>query len=435
MLSRMAVRNLYRQARPFRILGWSLFATAIVVLPPALISNRQLVGGLLLAGCGIVALDALRLFVRTFLGHEICDARVRALQHVELVVVPGLLMSLQFPFALIVAVVGALVNANVALGGRKALMFALLIGGVSVAFAWLLGAPAVQLAADDSLWLAGAGLLLVFTVALLDIGFRLTQKLDDHRKQWQERLAVLQPFVPQGLARGEPQQERRWITVVMIDLVEFTARSSPLAPEVVGTVLDDLLDTVVSKANLTGGTLDKFMGDGFLLFFAAAPDGTDGTDGTNAASNTQIREKAVRSAHRFVASVLVELPTLNSRWQGFGLGEVLRIRAGVASGYCSLGQWGRSDVRAYTMVGTCVGLAERLQSVSAEDSLAMCPVSARLLMGSANAGSSGVPVMPEQFVATIHGDSWSFESSQQTLKGFARMRVYRPSDKVRALSN
>jgi|GEM_PF-3415932 len=425
----MAVRNLYRQARPFRILGWGLFVAALLVLPRSSLDSHQLIVGLLLGSIGVVALDALSLFVRTLLQIEISDARVMALQRFELLVVPGSLLSLEYPLVLVVAVLGALVNANVALGGRKALVLSLLIICLSASLAFLLGAPSLQLDADDSLWLAGTGLLLVFTVALADIGFRLTQKLDDHRRQWQERLAVLQPFVPQGLTRGEPQLQRRWITVVMIDLVEFTSRSSPLAPEVVGTVLDDLLDAVVSKANLAGGTLDKFMGDGFLLFFPVL--------------DTQKRERAeaVHSAYRFVLLLLDELPILNSRWQGFGLTEVLRVRAGVASGYCSLGQWGRSDVRAYTMVGNCVGLAERLQSVSAEDSLTMCPVSARLLMDPSPLAFNGskktpsVPDMPDTFEATVCGRRLLFGSSEHTLKGFARMRVYHPSDKVRALSN
>jgi len=422
----MAVRNLYRQARPFRILGWAMFALALAVAPPALLDKPQVVVGCLLAVFGVVVLDAVRLFGYVLSRNEICDSQVTALQQAELVIVPGLLLLLQFPLALMVAVLGALFNANVALGGRRGLIHAFLLASASVTVAWLLGAPVVHYSADDNLWLAGVSLLLVFTVALADVGFRLTQKLDDHRRQWQERLTVLQPFVPQGLARGAPQQERRFITVVMIDLVEFTARSSPLAPEVVSTVLDDLLDVVVSKANQTGGTLDKFMGDGFLLFFSAVSDPANNPQ--------QSREQAVRHAYEFVTDLLVELPALNSRWQGFGLAEMLRVRSGIASGYCSLGQWGRNDVRAYTMVGTCVGLAERLQSVSNTDSLAMCPVSARLLMDPNQHGLSQATLMPESFIATLGGRGQWFESSEQTLKGFARMRVYRPSDKVRALS-
>jgi len=224
----------------------------------------------------------------------------------------------------------------------------------------------------------------------------------------------------------------------MIDLVEFTVRSSPMPPEVVATVLDDLLDAVVSRANQSGGTLDKFMGDGFLLFFTAAS--TPASSGNNSANNganngARSREAAVRAALRFVTSLLQELPALNSRWHGFGLNEELRIRAGIASGYCSQGQWGRSDVRAYTIVGTCVGLAERLQSVSAEDSLAMCPVSARLLLNLTGVHLSQPGRMPARFETAASGRNQSFVSTERDLKGFARMRVYHPSDKVRALSN
>ena len=178
-----------------------------------------------------------------------------------------------------------------------------------------------------------------------------------------------------------------------------------------------------------------------MLFFSAAT----GLEG--AGRHGLSREEAACSAQKFVVLVLDQLPTLNARWQGFGVGEVLRIRAGIASGYCSLGQWGRSDVRAYTMVGTCVGLAERMQSVSSEDSLAICPVSARLLMNtplsstlsstlssSLSSSSPGVTAMPEEFETRVCGRRLFYLSTELSLKGFARMRVYRASDKVRALS-
>lgn len=402
----MAVRNLHRQARPFRVLGWSLFAVALVLLPASYLTISQLALGLLLATLGATALEWL----------PRSDVPVKRLQLFELLSVPGLLLAFGFPLPLQMAVNGALVNANVALGGRRALVRALGAIVVSLTIAAIGGARIDYPASADQVWLVGTLLLLIFTVALADIGFRLTQKLDDHRRQAQDRVAVLQPFVPQGLNQRPPEQERRWITVVMIDLVEFTARSSPLPPEVVGTVLDDLLDAVVSRANQSGGTLDKFMGDGALLFFGGQPD----------------RAAAVRDAVRFVRQLLTDLNGLNARWQGYGVPERLQLRAGIASGYCSLGQWGTSNVRAYTMVGACVGLAERLQSVSQADALALCPVSARLLFADQHGSEDTRLCLPESFKVIVDGSTIALFAAELDLKGFARMRVYRPSAKVLA---
>lgn len=418
----MAVRNLYRQARPFRFLGWALFMLMLLAAPAGQIGQLQLVCGSILAIVGMFILDLLRVAHRFGVTPSLTDTHVRWLQHLELGIVPCLLLILQMPLAIVLAVLGALINANVALGGTRALIQALLLVGLSVTVGWSASPQAIPLTVDPGLWIAAVVLLVVFSVALADIGFALTQKLDNHRLQWQERVTLLRPFIPQGLSYGTPIQERRFITVVMVDLVEFTQKSASLAPEVVGTVLDDLLDAVVSQANQTGGTLDKFMGDGALLFFSGDPSAATSSDAVR-------RQTAMRGALRFATSLGLELDRLNARWQGVGVEGPLQLRVGIASGYCSLGQLGRNEVRAYTMIGACVGLAERLQCICEPNSLALCPVSARLLHDSQ---FNHKELMPPAFELMLDGARVSFVSCSRELKGFAQMRVYRPSDKVHA---
>ncbi len=433
---RMAIRNLYRQARPFRLLGWSLFAVMLLGAPAQTLSSGQRLGGLLLALMGVLALDLLRLVNRSDAPPYALpsDSLVQRLQRVELLLVPGVLLILRLPLPLVFAVLGALVNANVALGGGRALpavLLSIVFSVLIVALATLLDGAGVagllesirQLpgAVGAAHWLPGAFMLLVFTVTLCNVGFCLTQKLDDHRRLWQDRLAALQPFVPHGLAQRLPAGQRRcWVSVVIIDLVEFTARSSPLPPELVTMVLDDLLDAVVVRAGRRGGTLDKFMGDGALLFFLPEPS----------------RAAGARSALCFARELLTDLPGLNSRWSGFGLSEQLQLRVGIASGYCSVGECGTSDIRAYTIIGACVGLAERLQAASSADSMALCPLSARLLFEAAAeaadpAGRSPAP-LPDCFQIEVEeAEIVEFSATFEALKGFARMRVFRPSAKVR----
>jgi len=425
----MAVRNLYRQARPFRVLGWGLFAL-LLALPAPQLTGWQLFAGMLLAALGAAALDVVRL-LSAQRSTPPSDVVVRQIQRAETLLVPGALFILQLPLPLVVAVLGTLITANVALGGGRVVPGVLLafVGSslAAVLLTTFAGAPDLLAAGQQldvaaiSVWLPGTLLLLVFAVALCDVAFRLTQKLDDHRRLWHDRLVTLQPFVPHGLARQLPiGQSRCWVTVVIIDLVEFTARSSPLPPELVSLVLDDLLDAVVVQAGRCYGTLDKFMGDGALLFFLPE----------------QNRSVAAYNAFRFANQLLAQLPELNSRWASFGLEHRLQLRVGLASGYCSLGECGTSDVRAYTIIGSCVGLAERLQATSVADSLALCPLTTRLLVGAGlpGEGSARVPSapLPDQLsIEFASGDRVEFYASYEDLKGFARMRVFRPSAKVR----
>ena len=408
----------------------------LLALPAHELGGAQRLTGLLLAILGAIALDVLWLANRSHLlsAPLPCDVLVRRLQRVELLLIPGLLLILRLPLPLVFAVLGALVNANVALGGGQALpgvLLALAFSVSVVALALLLDGSGMdglvasvrQLPGAESAesWLPGALMLLVFTVALCNVGFRVTQKLDDHRRLWQDRLVALQPFVPHGLALRLPDGQRRcWISVLIIDLVEFTARSSPLPPELVTMVLDDLLDAVVVRAGRRGGTLDKFMGDGALLFFLPEPN----------------RAAGARNALGFARDLLSDISGLNNRWSGFGLPQQLQLRVGIASGYCSVGECGTSDIRAYTIIGACVGLAERLQAASSADSMALCPLTARLLLEDPSGIAEAPEPRPQQLPDSIEvdledGGIVEFSATFEALKGFARMRVFRPSAKVR----
>ena len=361
------------------------------------------------------------------------DDMVRRVQRIENACVPALLVWASLPLPVLVAVVVCLAGANVALGGGRGLWRALmhfLLGALSgVLLGWLLGrlfgtgvdwqlgvTPGVTNTAIVSVrtWWLSLAMITAFALALSDVGFRLTQRLDSHREQLQERAALLGYFAPQGLPVGSQArtladglQARQWLTVCVIDLVAFTAASAGLAPETVAQVLDDLLDTVVEEANHNGGTLDKFTGDGALLFFADAD-----------------RAQGVESAVNFTNSLLAKLPVLNDSWHSYGLLNPLAMRAGVAAGYCSLGQCGTRDVRAYTLVGPSVALAERLQVACRSNAALLCSVSARLLRRARGQ-------LPDKFVVDMRaGYSLTLEASMLEPKGFSRVRAYHASAKV-----
>ena len=439
----MAVRNLYRQALPFRYLGYGLLAAVVLLLPAGFVSWWGQV--LVLASCvlGPVGFDVLLRTTHT----RNCDDLVLRVQHIENVLAPALLVAITAPPAIVLAVVVCLAAANVSLAGHSALLRTLL----ELVLGCLLGtlcsallaklfdahpASSTVISTDPTLvaWWLATLMIAAFTLALSDVGFRLTQRLDAHRAQLQERAQLLGYFVPPGLPGGSESvagvshlEGRQWLTVCMVDLVAFTNVSAGLAPETVAQVLDDLLDTVVDEANRTQGTLDKFTGDGALLFFAT-PD----------------RGGGVASAVSFTFGLLARLAALNDKWYSYGLLQPLQMRVGIAAGYCSLGQCGTGEVRAYTVVGPSVALAERLQAAGPTDGCLLCPVSARLLCGvGAQPGCSDLPPqsdrcerwgeLPAEFcLELMHGQQYRLRCLELELKGFSQMRVFRCSVKVPA---
>src|SRR5215212_10758357 len=66
-----------------------------------------------------------------------------------------------------------------------------------------------------------------------------------------------------------PTEERRLVTVLFCDLVDFTARSDRADPEDVGALLRPYHARQRAEIERRGGTLDKFIGDGIMAVFGA----------------------------------------------------------------------------------------------------------------------------------------------------------------------
>ena len=66
------------------------------------------------------------------------------------------------------------------------------------------------------------------------------------------------------------------------------------------------------------------------------------------------------------------LGQLTDDWLSRGLPGSARVKTGVASGYCSLGDWGGGGRLEYTVIGHPVNLASRLQGLAGTGELLLC---------------------------------------------------------------
>jgi adenylate cyclase len=137
---------------------------------------------------------------------------------------------------------------------------------------------------------------------------------------------------------------RREISYVFVDLRGFTAFTDSAEPEEVEAVLRDYHATMGALITEAQGTLDRFAGDGILVFFndplpVPAP-------GQRAA------RMALAMQDRFVP--------LAARWRK--LGYDLDLGIGIAQGYATLGAFGYEGRWDYTAIGSVVNLAARLCS-------------------------------------------------------------------------
>lgn len=150
------------------------------------------------------------------------------------------------------------------------------------------------------------------------------------------------------LARGEDvlASHRREIVVVYLDLRGYTAFSDASTPEEVMNALSEYHGTMGALVDEFEGTLERFTGDGMMVFF------NDPVPVPNAA------ERGLAMAVRMREAAL----RLNERWRrrGFELG----LGIGVARGMATLGQIGFESRIDYAAIGTVTNLAHRLCGAS-----------------------------------------------------------------------
>jgi class 3 adenylate cyclase/tetratricopeptide (TPR) repeat protein len=144
-----------------------------------------------------------------------------------------------------------------------------------------------------------------------------------------------------GPARA-PAEERRLVTVLFCDLVDFTARSDQADPEDVGALLRPYHARQRAEIERRGGTLDKFIGDGVMAVFGAP------------LAHEDDPERAVRCA----LGMLAAIDELNRASPSLDLA----VRVGVTTGE-ALVRLG-PDRQTEGVVGDVVNTASRLQGVA-----------------------------------------------------------------------
>ena len=147
---------------------------------------------------------------------------------------------------------------------------------------------------------------------------------------------------------------RKRLTIFFSDLVDFTRLSDKLQPEELTEMLNFYLTEMSNIALESGGTIDKYIGDAILIFFGDPESNGHQEDAINCVSmaiNMQNRMKDLRNV-----------------WiKDFGLEKPLSARVGISTGYCSVGNFGSDSRLDYTVIGSPVNLAARLQTSCKQD--------------------------------------------------------------------
>ena len=209
---------------------------------------------------------------------------------------------------------------------------------------------------------AGDGLLVDATMPMATLSLVLAgQSAMLYRRAERERRRVreafqryLSPVLVERLA-ARPQQlvlggETRQLSVLFCDIRGFTRRAGELDPQVLTEFVNRMMTPLSDAVLESGGTVDKFLGDGLMAFWNAPLD-----DAGHA-------EHACRAA----LAMAGRLAAVNRDLEAVLPAGMLPVAVGIGidTGSCAVGNFGSSRRFDYSALGEPVNFAARFEGLS-----------------------------------------------------------------------
>ena len=178
-----------------------------------------------------------------------------------------------------------------------------------------------------------------------------TQRLRERETEFADLKRFFPPqIIDQVMARGgaaELRSQRKLVSVFFADLRGFTSFSDSVEPEEVMATLAEYHAAMGRRIAAFGGTLERFAGDGFMVFFNDPVDQADHV------------ERTVRMA----LAMRTDVQRLREGW--LRKGYQIDVGMGIHTGYATCGFVGYEGRRDYAVIGNVTNLAARLSAAAA----------------------------------------------------------------------
>jgi len=182
----------------------------------------------------------------------------------------------------------------------------------------------------------------------------LTEKSKSMEKLSNQIAKYLSPQIYESIFTGRQEvkvaSHRRKLTIFFSDIAGFTEAAEQLESEDLTKLLNHYLTEMSAIALAHGATIDKYVGDAIVIFF-----GDPETRG--------VKEDALACV-RMAISMRRKMIELQAIWSDSGIAKPLQCRIGINTGFCTVGNFGSEDRLDYTIIGSGVNLASRLESVA-----------------------------------------------------------------------
>ena len=173
-----------------------------------------------------------------------------------------------------------------------------------------------------------------------------TQKLSSNLAKY------LPPQIHEAIYSGKFETaiatKRKKLTIFFSDIANFTSTSEGLQPEDLTRYLNEYFSEMTAIALECGATIDKYIGDAMMVFFGD-PDSKGEREDARACVNMALRMRD-------------KISNLQLKWQKQGFSEPFQVRMGMNTGYCNVGNFGSDQRLTYTIIGSEVNVAQRLET-------------------------------------------------------------------------
>ncbi len=178
-----------------------------------------------------------------------------------------------------------------------------------------------------------------------------TERLREREREFADLSRFFPPqIIERALAEGrelELHRVRKLVTVVFADLRGFTSFSESVEPEEVMQTLAEFHDAMGQHIREHAGTLERFTGDGLMVFFNDPLEQPD----------------HIERAARMALQMRETMRGLRGEWQRRGY--TIDMGLGIDSGYATCGFIGYEGRRDYGVIGRVTNRAARLSDAAA----------------------------------------------------------------------
>lgn len=157
--------------------------------------------------------------------------------------------------------------------------------------------------------------------------------------------------------------QNRVMTIIFWDISNFSKLTEIFKdhPELIAVFLNEYLGVAVPIIHEYGGIIDKFIGDGIMAYFGFKETDDDGSIG---ASNAILAALKIKKAFQFFKKNWLDIWSTVTNFD-----TNIDIKCGINTGSVLVGLMGSQERDQFTVIGTHVNLASRMEGIAEADQI------------------------------------------------------------------